>query len=237
MMDATDVKALEEGDNIQTKNDYELTVRRWENEGGRNYLVYTLAGEEIRISYDKACLKCIKYDWELVGDEITNDFAEGEVYDNGEDTIEITGVSRSGRVVHFDDGGYELQRRRDNLAERLEENGFAKAGGGKKEFVTDGGEADIRTDAQKIEMARHFEEFEAEYRGDDVPREIVYEDDDCVITADGTGQEITEWASHFSVDPGELLRSFHDLADQKMWDEDTNRIFEQRDPVVFDKFE
>lgn len=96
---------------------------------------------------------------------------------------------------------------------------------------------DDRTDAQKVEMARTFAEYESEYRGEPKHREVVFEDDDCVIIADHTGYEINEWADTFDVDRSELRSTFRALADQKMDEQEAHDVFSHADPVVFDKFE
>jgi len=97
--------------------------------------------------------------------------------------------------------------------------------------------ADDRTDEIKITMAKTFEEFEYEYRNEPEHREIVYEDDQCVVIADHTGHEINEWASEFGVDRSELRSTFRALADQLMDDQEAHEIFSYADPVVFDKLE
>jgi len=98
-------------------------------------------------------------------------------------------------------------------------------------------DADARTDSQKINMAETFVEFEAEYRDDPDHREVVFEDDDCVIIADHTGHEINDWANLFDADREDLRQTFRALAEQKMSEQDAHEAFSYSDPVVFDKLE
>jgi hypothetical protein len=92
---------------------------------------------------------------------------------------------------------------------------------------------DPRTDRQKIEMAQHFDDFEHEYREDPhTDAEVVYEDDQVVVVADHTGQELNEWATDLEIDRSELSEMMHQLARQ-VCDHD----WSVSDPVVFDKLE
>lgn len=91
---------------------------------------------------------------------------------------------------------------------------------------------DVRTDSQKIEMAEHFEEFEAEYRTEPRHHEVVYEDDQVIVVADHTGHELNEWAADFDIDRSELSQSMHALARQAC-----EHNWSTADPVVFDKLE
>lgn len=90
---------------------------------------------------------------------------------------------------------------------------------------------DIRTNEMKIEMAEHFEEFEAEYREEE-NQEVVYEDDEVIVVADHTGHELNEWASDFNVDRSEFSKSMHALARDV-----SDYSWSVSDPVVFDKKE
>ena len=98
-------------------------------------------------------------------------------------------------------------------------------------------EADGRSTETKIEMAETFKEFEDEYRTEPKHREVVYEDDDCVIIADHTGHELNEWANTVAEDRETLRESFRALADQKMSEQTAHAVFSYADPVVFDKFD
>lgn len=89
-----------------------------------------------------------------------------------------------------------------------------------------------RTDNQKIEMAEHFVEFEAEYRTEPDNHEIVYEDDQVIVVADHTGFELNEWSSFFAVDRREFSSLMHELAKEVC---DYN--WSTADPIVFDKLE
>ena len=93
-------------------------------------------------------------------------------------------------------------------------------------------DADARTDSQKIEMAEHFQEFEAEYRTEPQHHEVVYEDDQVIVVADHTGHELNEWASDFDVDAIEFSQTMHTLARQVC-----DYSWSVSDPIVFDKME
>ena len=97
--------------------------------------------------------------------------------------------------------------------------------------------ADARSTETKIEMAETFKEFEDEYRTEPKHREVVYEDDDCVIIADHTGHELNEWANAVAEDRETLRQTFRALADQKMSEQTAHAVFSYADPVVFDKFD
>ena len=94
-------------------------------------------------------------------------------------------------------------------------------------------EQNLLTDAQKAEMANHFEEMEADYRDDDMSyanNEVVYEDDDVVVVADHSGHELNEWAKDLDLDRSELSSYMHELAKQKC-----GYDWSASDPVVFDR--
>jgi hypothetical protein len=100
--------------------------------------------------------------------------------------------------------------------------------------------ADDRSTELKTEMARHFTELEAEYRGDgpgDTNGEVVYEDGQVIVYVDYTGHEINEWASDFSLDRSELVQTFEALAKQVMDAERVHKITSHSDVLVFDKVE
>lgn len=88
--------------------------------------------------------------------------------------------------------------------------------------------ADDRTDKQKIEMAQHFAENEADYRDADWAT-IVYEDDQVVLVEDHRGYEFGEWRDEFGDGFGETM---HALANQLV-----DRQWSATYPVVFDKLE
>ena len=92
--------------------------------------------------------------------------------------------------------------------------------------------ADARTESQKIEMAEHFQEFEAEYRTEPQHHKIVYEDDEVIVVADHTAHELNEWANEFDIDRTELSKTMHTLARQVC-----DYSWSVSDPVVFDKME
>jgi len=94
--------------------------------------------------------------------------------------------------------------------------------------------ADARTDNQKIEMAKEFDEYEQEYREN---HEVVHEDDEVVIIADHGLNEIDELASRHGANRHELRETFRALADQKMGEQEAHDVFSHADPIVFDKFE
>ena len=87
---------------------------------------------------------------------------------------------------------------------------------------------DARTDEQKIEMAEHFAENEADYRDADWAN-VVYEDDEVVLIEDTKGYEFGEWQDEFGEDFSETM---HDLADQLV-----DRRWSATYPLVFDKLE
>jgi hypothetical protein len=95
---------------------------------------------------------------------------------------------------------------------------------------------DGRTDTQKLQMAQWFVEEDAEYRDAD-GYTIVHEDDQCVIVADHTGDEINEWASQFDADREELRATFRALAESVLGEERAHEWFSYADPVVFDRLE
>jgi len=81
----------------------------------------------------------------------------------------------------------------------------------------------------KIEMAEHFEEFEADYRDEDWCT-IVYEDDQVVVLADHKGYEHSEWSHEFSEE--DFSEQMHALA-REVCDYSWSASW----PVVFDKLE
>jgi hypothetical protein len=95
---------------------------------------------------------------------------------------------------------------------------------------------DARSDNDKIKMAKHFAEFESDYRESN-KYEVVHEDDECVIVADHTGQELNEWANRFGVEREEYRATMRALAEGKMGEQEAHDVFSSADPVVFDKFE
>lgn len=85
---------------------------------------------------------------------------------------------------------------------------------------------DPRSDSMKIEMAQHFDEFEADYRDEDWCT-VVFENDHIVVLADHKGHEFSEWADEFGDDFSETM---HTLA-REACDFDWSASY----PVVFDK--
>jgi hypothetical protein len=93
---------------------------------------------------------------------------------------------------------------------------------------------DPRSEAMRISMAEHFEDFEYEYRQDPhTDAEVVHEDDQVIVVADNTGHELAEWMSDFNM-TGEHRDAFyswnHEVA-RELTDHDWAVV----DPVVFDK--
>lgn len=88
-----------------------------------------------------------------------------------------------------------------------------------------------RTDSHTIEMAEHFLAFQTEYRTEPQHHEVVHEDKDCIVVADHTGHELSEWANDFDVDRSAFSARMHELAREVC---DYN--WATSDPVVFDKF-
>lgn len=103
-------------------------------------------------------------------------------------------------------------------------------------MAEDNNAVDVLDFNQKIKMAETFDEYEAEYREED-NHTVVHEDEDCIIIADHTGHEVTEWADDFGVDRTELLSAFRQMAEQKMTEQDAHEAFSHSDAVVFEKFE
>jgi len=95
---------------------------------------------------------------------------------------------------------------------------------------------DPRSDNMKIKMAKHFEEYEGEYRDGSFSK-VVYEDDEIIIASDGSGHELNEWASDFDVSRDELSEFFHSVARSRYSNDDIGDEWAVRDPIVFDKFE
>jgi len=93
---------------------------------------------------------------------------------------------------------------------------------------------DPRSEAMKISMAEHFEDFELEYREDPhTDAEVVYEDDQVVVVADHTGHELNEWVSDSNMteeDCDAFCAWNHEVA-RELTDHDWAAV----DPVVFDK--
>lgn len=101
-------------------------------------------------SLGESCAKIVNMvEEQEENDEVTSDFEEGEKYNNGGDTIEITDVTRSGRLVYYDDGEYELSSHRENLADKMNNHGFMKVEED-DELVTDGGQE--MTDEEETEL-------------------------------------------------------------------------------------
>ena len=93
---------------------------------------------------------------------------------------------------------------------------------------------DPRSEAMRISMAEHFEDFEHEYREDpDTDAEVVYEDDQVIVVADHTRHELTEWAGDFNMTEEDWDAFYawnHEVA-RELTDHDWAVV----DPVVFDK--
>jgi len=93
---------------------------------------------------------------------------------------------------------------------------------------------DPRSEAMRISMAEHFEDFEHEYREDPhTDAEVVYEDDQVIVVADHTGHELNEWMSDFNMtdeDRDAFYGWNHEVAREL-----TDRGWAVVDPVVFDK--
>jgi hypothetical protein len=93
---------------------------------------------------------------------------------------------------------------------------------------------DPRSEAMRISMAEHFEDFEHEYREDPhTGAEVVFEDDQVIVVADHTGHELAEWAADFNMtneDCGAFWEWSHEVA-RDLTDHDWAVV----DPVVFDK--
>lgn len=87
---------------------------------------------------------------------------------------------------------------------------------------------DPRTAEKKLTMAKHFEEYEADYREEDWCS-IVYEDDQVVVVADHKGYEFSEWEGEYGTDFSEHM---HHLARQV-----TDHSWSADYPIVFDKME
>lgn len=85
---------------------------------------------------------------------------------------------------------------------------------------------DPRTEAMKVEMAKSFRMFEAEYRDSDWAN-IVHEDDEVVLVEDTKGYEWSEWQEEFG---GEFSQTMHELANQLV-----DRRWPATYPIVFDK--
>ena len=95
---------------------------------------------------------------------------------------------------------------------------------------------DPRSEAMRISMAEHFEDFEHEYREDPhTDAEVVYEDDQVIVVADHTGHELSEWVSDFNMtgeDRYAFYRWNHEVAREL-----TDHGWAVAYPVVFDKLE
>ena len=93
---------------------------------------------------------------------------------------------------------------------------------------------DPRSEAMRISMAEHFEDFELEYREDPhTDAEVVHEDDQVIVVADHTGHELNEWVSDFNMteeDCDAFCAWNHEVA-RELTDHDWAVV----DPVVFDK--
>jgi hypothetical protein len=93
---------------------------------------------------------------------------------------------------------------------------------------------DPRSEAMRISMAEHFEDFEHEYREDPhTDAEVVHEDDQVIVVADHTGHELNEWESDFNMTHEECDAFYswnHEVAREL-----TDHNWAVVDPVVFDK--
>jgi len=93
---------------------------------------------------------------------------------------------------------------------------------------------DPRSEAMKISMAEHFDDFEHEYREDPhTDAEVVHEDDQVIVVADHTGHELNEWVSDFNMTEADRDAFYawnHEVA-RELTDHDWAVV----DPVVFDK--
>jgi hypothetical protein len=93
---------------------------------------------------------------------------------------------------------------------------------------------DPRSEAMRISMAEHFEDFEYEYREDPhTDAEVVHEDDQVIVVADNTGHELAEWMSDFNM-TGEHRDAFYSW-NHEVARELTDHSWSVVDPVVFDK--
>jgi len=93
---------------------------------------------------------------------------------------------------------------------------------------------DPRSEAMRISMAEHFEDFEHEYREDPhTDAEVVHEDDQVIVVADHTGHELTEWAADFNMTEEDChaFRGWNHEVARELTDHDWAVV----DPVVFDK--
>jgi hypothetical protein len=93
---------------------------------------------------------------------------------------------------------------------------------------------DPRSEAMRISMAEHFEDFEYEYREDPhTDAEVVHEDDQVIVVADHTGHELNEWVSDFNMTEEDCDAFYawnHEVAREL-----TDHSWAVVDPVVFDK--
>jgi len=87
---------------------------------------------------------------------------------------------------------------------------------------------DGRSDQMKIEMAQHFDDFEADYRDGDLCT-VVRDHEQFVVIADHKGYEFNEWDEQFG---DEFSQIMHDLAREA-----TDRNWGSDYPLVFDKLE
>ena len=93
---------------------------------------------------------------------------------------------------------------------------------------------DPRSEAMRISMAEHFEDFEYEYHEDPhTDAEVVFENDRVIVVADHTGHELTEWESDFNM-THEECDAFHSW-NHEVARELTDHNWAVVDPVVFDK--
>ena len=93
---------------------------------------------------------------------------------------------------------------------------------------------DPRSEAMRISLAEHFDDFEYEYRQDPhTDAEVVHEDDQVIVVADHTGHELNEWMSDFNMtdeDRDAFYGWNHEVAREL-----TDHNWAVVDPVVFDK--
>jgi hypothetical protein len=95
---------------------------------------------------------------------------------------------------------------------------------------------DPRSEAMKISMAEHFDDFEYEYRQDPhTGAEVVYEDDRVIVVSDHTGHELNEWVSDFNMteEDSDAFRGWNHEVARELTDHNWTAV----DPVVFDKLE
>jgi hypothetical protein len=93
---------------------------------------------------------------------------------------------------------------------------------------------DPRSEAMRISMAEHFDDYEYEYREDPhTGAEVVHEDDQVIVVADHTRHELNEWMSDFNMteEDCDAFYAWNHEAARELTDHDWAVV----DPVVFDK--